>query len=289
MFKNLYTSTIFIGALLFTIVADAQNNSVVYTVNEIYKSDTVFRVPESVLYDKTNHVLYVSNIDGKSSELDGKGFISKVATDGTLLQLNWISGLDAPKGMGIVGKNLYVTNINELVEIDTNTQAIANRYPLPGSKFLNDIDTDPETGNVYVSDMGSNKVYSFRNGVYTLIVTKDSLTRPNGLYFSNNTLYIGQSGSIVAYNTITTESKILINNTGGIDGLEPINEGEFIISDWAGKIQIVGKNAQVLSDTSPQKVNAADIEYISELQIIAVPNFFNNTITFYKLTQVLQK
>jgi len=40
-----------------------------------WKTDTVLRVPESVLFDRERNVLYVANIDGKPDGKDGNGFI----------------------------------------------------------------------------------------------------------------------------------------------------------------------------------------------------------------------
>ena len=47
-----------------------------------WQTDRVFSTPESVVYDAERHVLYVSNIDGSPSEIDGKGFISRLSMNG---------------------------------------------------------------------------------------------------------------------------------------------------------------------------------------------------------------
>jgi hypothetical protein len=40
----------------------------------------------------------LSNIDGKPDEKDGRGFISKISpVNGTIIELNWVTGLNAPK------------------------------------------------------------------------------------------------------------------------------------------------------------------------------------------------
>src|SRR3954452_23673209 len=68
-----------------------------------WETDSVLKVPESVLFDKTNSVLYVSNIDGKDPwGKDGKGSIGKVGTDGKIIAVEWITNLNAPKGMGLL-------------------------------------------------------------------------------------------------------------------------------------------------------------------------------------------
>jgi hypothetical protein len=89
--------------------------------------------PESVIYSPKQDILFVSNIDGKPNEKDQKGFISKVSpSNGNIIELSWITGLNAPKGMAIYNNTkLYVSDI------------------------LNDVASDNH-GNIYVSDIGTN-------------------------------------------------------------------------------------------------------------------------------------
>ncbi len=79
-----------------------------------WETDTTLRTPESVLYDGRS-TLYVANMDGQADALDGSGFISKVSLDGKIENLRWTSGLNAPKGMGLYKKRLYVTDVYRLM------------------------------------------------------------------------------------------------------------------------------------------------------------------------------
>jgi streptogramin lyase len=116
--------------------------------------------PESVLYAPKQDTLFVSNIDGKPDEKDQKGFISKLSpSNGSIVELNWIVGLNAPKGMAIYNNSkLYVSDITDLVEIDTVNGQIIKRLNAPGSAFLNDVASD-RLGNMYVSDTVTNTIY----------------------------------------------------------------------------------------------------------------------------------
>jgi hypothetical protein len=70
---------------------------------------------------------------------NGQGFISKVSpTNGTIVELNWVTGLNAPKGMAVSddSSKLYVSDITDLVEIDIVSGQITNRYTVPESTFL---------------------------------------------------------------------------------------------------------------------------------------------------------
>lgn len=123
------------------------------SLEKVWETDTLLQTAESVIYDEANDVLYVSCIAGVPPlAQDEDGFIAKVSPkDGSILDLNWVTSIDAPKGMGIVAGTLYVTNIDELVAIDIASGEITNRYSVEKAEFLNDITVDSD-GNVYFSD-----------------------------------------------------------------------------------------------------------------------------------------
>ncbi|MDX1284596.1 MAG: hypothetical protein R3182_06280, partial [Draconibacterium sp.] len=121
-----------------------------YSLELLWESDTLVRTPESVLLDRNNNILYVSNINNGPWDKDGNGFISKMDKAGNVIELKWIEGLSAPKGMGISGNSFYIADISELVEADKNTGEIKNRYLVEGEPQLNDI-TVGKDGTVYVS------------------------------------------------------------------------------------------------------------------------------------------
>jgi hypothetical protein len=71
-------------------------------INKLWETAAVLKNPESVIYSPKQDILFVSNIDGKPNEKDQKGFISKVSpSNGNIIELSWITGLNAPKGMAI--------------------------------------------------------------------------------------------------------------------------------------------------------------------------------------------
>ena len=106
-----------------------------YKVDKQWQTKKELRVPESVLYDESKNILYVSNINGKSTEKNGRGFISKVSLDGKIEVLKWATGLHAPKGSAIYKNKLYISDIDHLIEIDINTGKIVAKYPATGASF----------------------------------------------------------------------------------------------------------------------------------------------------------
>ena len=53
-------------------------------------------------------------LDGAPAEKDGKGSIGKVGLDGKIIQAEWVTGLNAPKGMAITGNSLWVADVDRL-------------------------------------------------------------------------------------------------------------------------------------------------------------------------------
>ena len=52
-----------------------------------WETESIFKLPESVIYDEKNDVLYVSNIVNHPFKKDGSGFISKLSLTGEVLEL----------------------------------------------------------------------------------------------------------------------------------------------------------------------------------------------------------
>ncbi len=57
--------------------------------------------PESVVYDPVTDVLFVSNINGAVMQKDANGFISRLKSDVTILERDWVKGLNSPTGLGL--------------------------------------------------------------------------------------------------------------------------------------------------------------------------------------------
>jgi sugar lactone lactonase YvrE len=263
------------------------NNEVAnYRAEKVWSTEQKFDVPESVCYDAARDVLYVANISGKPSEKDGKGFISKLNTKGKIVELNWVEGIDAPKGMGVHKDKLYVTNVDEFVVIDIAQGKELARYPCEGATFANDIAID-ESGVVYITDMQGGSIYMFDGEKVSMFIDQGTFNRPNGLFACKDYLFVGVADRIYQIDYKTSDTVTYIKNTDPVDGLEKVAEGAFLKSDWQGRVHLVqpGKDKIELTNTVEQKVNAADIEYIPTQKLMLVPTFFDNRVVAYKISE----
>ena len=252
------------------------------TVQRLWATDTILKVPESVLVDDKENCLWVSNIDGASNGKDGKGSISKLSKTGAPINLDWVTGLNAPKGLGKYKQELYVADLTELVVIDIKKGIIKNKIKVEGSVFLNDI-TVNKNGAVFVSDSRTGKVHRIENGIVSIEV--ENLQGPNGLLSIEDQLLILDRGSLLSVTPGGAISKIMDGMDPSTDGIERVAPNQYIISCWNGIVYFVAAGAQkiTLFDTRSEKINSADIGYDAKNKIIYVPTFMKNSVVAYQL------
>jgi sugar lactone lactonase YvrE len=280
-------------------------------INKIWETPEDLKNPESVVYAPKQNVLFVSNVNGKPDQKDQNGFISKVSpSNGSIVELNWISGLNAPKGMAIYDNNsrLYVSDITDLVEIDIGSGKIIKRFNAPGSAFLNDVALDNQ-GNIYVSDTITNTIYKLdtsakdnNNASLQAWLQSPQLNGPNGLHVDNtkNRIIVVSLGDMskpgAGIEVVELKNKTISNfgkeettsPFGGLDGIESDNtETHYYVTDNpAGKIYAVnpdGTGYATLMDLHTQ--GAADLGFIPSQSMIIIPLMQDNKLVAYKLVE----
>jgi len=257
-----------------------------WKLTEVWSTAPVLTTCESVLYDNNRNVLFVSCIKGNPSEKDRKGFISLLDTNGKIKKLEWVSGLNAPKGMGIIGNNLFVTDIDQLVVIDIDKAKISKRINIEGAYFLNDVAVDRD-GKVYFTDSDTGIIWIYSNGEAKSWIT-EGLNRPNGLYIEDDRVLLTSSGSqdLRVINKASGKSEIVTTEIGRGDGIASTGKkGYYLTSSWTGEIFLIFPDFTKVSllKTSDQKINSADIGFNIKEQVVYVPTFFDNRVVAYKL------
>ncbi len=255
-----------------------------------------FKTPESTLFVPSGNVIYVSNINGAPTEKDGNGFISKISPDGKMIKVDWATGLNAPKGMSVVGEKLFVADIDELVEIDIATGSVRKKYPAQDAKFLNDVTVDSKN-RIYVSDLAGNAIWQLDGETFTKWLESADLKSPNGLVVKGEHLIVGCWG--VMTNGFATDvpghllqvsfaEKTIKNlgdgsSVGNLDGLEILSDSEFLATDWmAGKVLKIDASgkAQLLFDLNQ---GSADLGFSAQKNAIFVPMMNDNVVLSFKL------
>ncbi len=249
---------------------------------QVWNTGDKLKTPESVLYDHDLGVIFVSNVNNEPWGKDGNGFISLLNTDGTIKELEWVKDMSGPKGMGVFNGKLYVTDTDELIEIDIEKAKILKKYPVADAVNLNDIAVC-ENGMVFISDSNTGKIHVFKDGKVSLWLHDSQMGKTNGLYTEKGKLYIG-SDKIFQVDIKTKEVNLVQTNCQGVDGLEKDNDGNFVFSNWPGRIFYLedGKMTKMV-DSTAEKTNTADFDFALELDLLLVPTFYKNQVVAYKI------
>jgi hypothetical protein len=259
-----------------------------------------FQTPESVLYDGDQDVYFVSNINGSPNAADDNGYISRINAETLQVESRWIDGarpgitLNAPKGMTIVGDDLYVADITTVRKFDRRTGAAKGEVRLPRSTFVNDLASDGAI--VYASDSGmkfeegnptptgTDAIWKIEGNRATKLVSGTDLNRPNGLAvvggkvwavtFGANELYAIEDGKKGAVTTLPT---------GALDGLVALSDGSLMISSWDGKAVYRGMPGQPFQ-AAIQNVDApADLGYDTKRNRLLIPHFMESRVTIHQV------
>jgi len=255
--------------------------------------------PESVYYDAASGFVFTSQIAGAPDGRDGNGRIVKLGGDGHVVAADWVTGLNAPKGLRSHNGTLWTADLDEVVGIDIASGKVTTRVKIDGAMFLNDVAVGGD-GTVYVSDMMANKIHAVRDGKSTVFAEGEQLEWPNGLLVDGNRLIVGGwgkpkpdfstevPGHLFALD-LQTKQKTLITPKpfANIDGVELDGRGGYIITDYLqGKVMQVSAAGEA-RDLRTFKPGTADLAFVSPAVAI-IPHMNENQVAAYDLSDVLK-
>ncbi len=236
--------------------------------------------PESVVYDSVGKYYLVSN--------KGNGKIIKI--DSTGGQSVWQSDQNSIRGMHILNDCVYVCCDAGVVGYDLTNAEKINTIAIADRNFLNDITAD-SAGQIYASDSGNGKIYKVNPITKTYSIFASGLSGPNGLLCDeeNSRLLVchwGSNATIKAIQFVNgSVSLVKATSLSDLDGLAADSHGQIYVSSWRSN-SIYRYDRQFSS--GPVIVSAghsgpADIYINKDTDILAVPNFNNNTVDFIPL------
>ncbi|MGE0360580.1 MAG: SMP-30/gluconolactonase/LRE family protein [Vicinamibacterales bacterium] len=265
-----------------------------------------FAIPESARFDPDLDRYYVSNVNAHATASDDNGFISLVGPDGTLLDRRFIAGgqhgvtLHGPKGMAIVGADLWVTDVTMLRRFDRRTGRPGRGVDLGphGAVFLNDVTAAPD-GTLYVSDTSlvfpptgnptrgrTDRVYRVSPaGEVSIAVADARLEGPNGVFWdtrANQLLIASIMGKHVYRWTAGGGLHVLASGPGGYDGVERLDERTLLVSsqDLPGLMSLVNG---VLAPLVPGVSDVADIGVDVTRRRVAIPRLDPGIVEIWQL------
>ncbi len=260
-------------------------------LNPVWELTKDISQPESVYYEPTEKLLYISNIAG-----DEKGWISKADLNGQIINSKWFTGLDDPKGMRSFEDTLYVTDNHRVIGINLKNAKKVLEVNIENSGMLNDLVVD-NLGGIYVSDSMANKIYYIKGNQWEVFDEGEHLHSPNGLLIDGDDLVVASwgdgikpdwstdtLGSLYKINLTSKKTQMLAKEIGHLDGLEksPNHKNKYYVSDYVeGRVYSVTENGILSVGTSGLK-GAADIAFVSfnnpQSDLIVIPSMNENRI-----------
>ena len=239
------------------------------------------KTPESVLQTPDGRI-FVSEINGFGK--DGDGQITVIEPDGKVRV--YASGMDDPKGLTWLGKDLYVADKARILKVTPDGQwsVFVPETAFPAKpQFLNDMERDLPGNYLYVSDSGDlekgGAIYriDLKGKVEKLIDGQQDarIKAPNGLLMDDSGDVLLEvdfaSGVLYSYNLKTRALTDLAEGFGGGDGLVHHANGLMYVSDWkGGKVYSVRHDEPTLVRGGFQA--AADIALTWDGKFILVPD-----------------
>lgn len=252
-----------------------------------------FETPESVAWDADYGFWYVSNIVGDATTKDGNGYISRLNADGSVDNMQWITGLDGPKGLRTYDGVIGVADIDTVRVYDLADGAEIISVTIPGAVFLNDVVFAPDD-YLYVSDTGTNSIHRLGPGdlMAELVLSDMALDAPNGLIYNADQLFVAAIGSVsdpmilgelllVDQGNVTPQGAF----EGKLDGIE-VDGDAFLVTDFTGKLFRVGfdgQNPTLLRDfvVEDGMMSSADFGFDPATRMAGIPDLYGNQVAFY--------
>jgi hypothetical protein len=261
-----------------------------------------FSHPESVI--QSGNALFISNIGAAldPAKKDGDGFISKVdLSTGKITELHYLPAtgtLDAPKGMALNGKTLYVADIDHIVGFDIESREKVFDLPISGTTFLNDLVMGD--GKLYASATDNGKIFEIdpMHKTYRPLPLKDSIPGANGLFYNHvsGTLYcVGLGtwgkwdGMLFAINLKDMTFEKIASYQGMLDGVDMVGNMLYF-SDWKGidkkgnlfSLNLKTHSVHELSLTVGGIAGPADFSISADQRYFIIPSTIEGKVYFEK-------
>lgn len=258
------------------------------------------KTPESIIVDPETGYYYVSNINGHPLKKDNNGFISKIRSNGEIIDLHFISGgkngvhLNAPKGLTLFENHLYVTDIDTIHRFEKTTGKLLGSidFSILNAKFLNDITTD--NNKIYISDTLGNFIFWIepKNNYSVGILAQGlGLGRPNGLVYETayKRLLVAtwKTGKILS---VDQKGNILpvFRKKGpkDLEGIDIDQDGNIIFSSFSEGTIFRLKNYEQLEIIKSGIKTPAGISVDKIKKQVLVPSFDSNQIYSFPLPPI---
>ncbi|MEN8164636.1 MAG: hypothetical protein ABFS37_10955 [Acidobacteriota bacterium] len=259
-------------------------------VTKSWELDEGLMMPESAVWDGKRGLFYVSNINpaGGAAGYGEEGFISRIDTEGLVLEMRWVTGLRGPTGVAVLEDRLYVVERTGVAVIDLERAEIIDRVLIESDGgFLNDLAVSPD-GTLFVSDSGLGMIHRVKAGQTSPWVKNEAVAGVNGLVVRDGRLVVTTMGSealvFLGLETGEVETIIELRPFGG-DGITADGADAFLVSDFNGMLLRVTPSGDrdVLIDTRDVGISLTDFAFAPEPGLVVIPTLRGNSLLAFGL------
>ncbi len=237
-----------------------------------------FCEPETVL-PLPDDTLLVSNVCDFSHP--GNGFLSLLDKEGQLLDQAVVDGLDAPLGMALSGKRLYVVDNNRLLV-----------FRWPGYHRIQSIDLDTSVANdvavtgcgvAYVTDTAKHQVIEVDPiGKQTVFTGQAQFQGANGIEVFDGHLYVGGKRLWRVNLETNVVDRVGPEWLSDIDGIEFEGDGTLQITPVAGPL-IRYRDEVDYQVLGGEGISSANHGYSASLKLALIPTGYDNTVVAIRI------
>jgi sugar lactone lactonase YvrE len=271
----------------------------------IVVKDAGLQTPECALWDADQDVYFVSNINGAPTAVDQNGFISKIGPDGKVLELKFVDGtkksseLNAPKGLAIAGKILYVADLDTVRMFDRKSGKPRGKIAIKNAVFLNALTVSPDGKVLYVSDSavkikdgnfsgtGGDAIFEIdlKKRAARPLVQDKALRWPNGVLADSSGVWVVTLGAneLIHVNYKGEIGAITKLPKGGLDGIVRLADGSLLISSWEGSAIYRGLPGGEFREVISGVPSPAAIGLDSKRRAVLIPGFMASTFEAHVL------
>ncbi len=248
-------------------------------------------LPECLTIDPNAGKIYISNVVTPNEGYwvdDDNGFISLMSQDGKIEKREWLKSspempINDPKGMCILDGKLYFNDNDKLKRCSLDTPGRVDVISLLGAKKLNDLATDGKS--IWASDTETGKVYCVEpDGASREIQGPASV---NGIACHNGKVFAVSWDLHEVYELDPAGKKApepfgLASHFTNLDGIEVLDNGTFIVSDYMGnKICSISADRKTII-TLIELQSPADIGLDRKRNLLYVPEMLANRAVILK-------
>lgn len=252
-------------------------------------------IPECALFDEARNQIFISNIETSKKEFwvdDGKGFISLLTPDFKMASLRLVNStpdniINAPKGMSAVNDYIYFNDNRRVMRASISNPAMVER--VVGTTFGAVNDMVAYDGQIWVSDGKAGVVFGIdpAKGVKTVVKAPAGV---NGITFFRGEMFAVSWAlhDVFELDASGVKGPVafgLASNFTNLDGIEILDDGTFIISDFKGnKVTTITPDRKTV-ETIIEITTPADMGLNRSKNILYVPSFRGNKAVAYQLYQ----